>query len=53
MISDPQALQYILNSPNFTHGVTSKTIMGFVFDEKAIVAANGWFIVAKCFHTDQ
>ncbi|KAF8214337.1 cytochrome P450 [Mycena galopus ATCC 62051] len=41
MISDPLALQYILNSPHFAHGATAQNIMNLIFDPNAIVSAKG------------
>ncbi|KAF7342536.1 Cytochrome P450 [Mycena sanguinolenta] len=40
-ISDPTALQYILNSPLFPHGPTQKTIIDLIFAEKCIMAQQG------------
>jgi hypothetical protein len=49
MISDSLALQYILNSPYFGHGPTSENIMDLIFDQNAVVAAKGRFIVTEHF----
>ncbi|KAJ7673934.1 cytochrome P450 [Mycena polygramma] len=41
MISDPLALQHILNSPCFGHGPTAENVMDLILDHKAITAAKG------------
>ncbi|KAJ7260302.1 cytochrome P450 [Mycena haematopus] len=41
MISDPLALQYIMNSPHFGHGATSENIIDLIFDPNTVVAAKG------------
>ncbi|KAF7336154.1 Cytochrome P450 [Mycena venus] len=41
MISDPLALQYILNSPHFGHGPTFENSMSLMLDENAVIAAKG------------
>ncbi|KAJ7633945.1 cytochrome P450 [Mycena rosella] len=41
MISDPLALQYILNSSHFGHGPTSENVMDLILDRNAIVASKG------------
>ncbi|KAJ7037292.1 cytochrome P450 [Mycena alexandri] len=39
MISDPLALQSILNSPYFGHGPTLENVMNLMFDQNAVMAA--------------
>jgi hypothetical protein len=50
MISDPLALQYILNSPQFGHGPNAENVMDLILDRNAVVAAKGRFIVTGSFH---
>ncbi|KAF7342538.1 Cytochrome P450 [Mycena sanguinolenta] len=40
-ISDPTALQYILNSPLFPHGPTQKTGIDLIFAEKCVMGQQG------------
>ncbi|KAJ7627967.1 cytochrome P450, partial [Mycena polygramma] len=41
MVSDPVALQYILNSPHFEHGPTIENAMHLMFEENAVMATKG------------
>ncbi|KAF7336142.1 Cytochrome P450 [Mycena venus] len=41
MVSDPLALQYILNSPHFGHGPNLENAINLMFDQNAIMAAKG------------
>ncbi|KAJ7020838.1 cytochrome P450 [Mycena alexandri] len=41
LISDPLALQHILNGPHFGHGPTAETVMDLILDQNAVVAAKG------------
>ncbi|KAJ7238128.1 cytochrome P450 [Mycena haematopus] len=41
IVSDPLALQYILNSPLFPHGPTEKTGIDLLFPEKCVMALHG------------
>jgi hypothetical protein len=50
MISDPRALQYILNSPHFGHGPTLENALNLLYGQNAVTAAKGQFILAESFH---
>ncbi|KAJ6467433.1 cytochrome P450, partial [Mycena sanguinolenta] len=41
MISDPVAIQYILNTPHFEHGPVLENVIDMLFGEKSLVAAKG------------
>ncbi|KAJ6481549.1 cytochrome P450 [Mycena vitilis] len=41
MVSDPIALQFILNSPHFEHGPTIENAMHLMFEENAVMATKG------------
>ncbi|KAF7367995.1 Cytochrome P450 [Mycena sanguinolenta] len=41
MISDPVALQYIVNSPHFGHGPLLVNVVDMLFGKKSLVAAKG------------
>ncbi|KAJ7321540.1 cytochrome P450 [Mycena albidolilacea] len=41
MISDPSALQYILNTPHFEHGPALTNVMNLMLDQNAVMAVKG------------
>jgi hypothetical protein len=49
MISDPLALQYMVNSPHFAHGPILENGMNLMFDENCVMAVKG---AVSCFDID-
>ncbi|KAJ6601136.1 cytochrome P450 [Mycena vulgaris] len=41
VVSDPQALRHILNSPSFTHSAGTSKILRLIFGEKAVLCTEG------------
>jgi hypothetical protein len=49
MISDPLALQYMVNSPHFDHGPILENGINLMFDENCVLAMKG---AVSCFDID-
>jgi hypothetical protein len=41
MVSDPLALQHVLNSNHFEHGPSIDNAVSLLFEEKCVMAAKG------------
>jgi hypothetical protein len=53
MVSDAVALQYILNSPDFTYGATLETAVYMTFGKKSLMGAKGLFCSSSDVSDDQ
>jgi cytochrome P450 len=43
MVSDPLALQYIINSPNFERGPVTDNLGAILFGDKSVIIVKGMF----------